>query len=79
VIAAHRYRVDFKSVGRAKKSWSVAFPTPPGEDQILRALRCGGALGSRDLGLSWTDDEHATILAGFHSVGLLELVTENRE
>ena len=70
------YRVEFKDVGRDKRSFTLEHLAELDEDQLVRHARKLGGLMSRDVSLSeWTHSlpegayAHGHISAGLHPVG----------
>lgn len=75
-MRANTVQVRFEDVGRGHKTWSddvredPAFPGTPDADCLVRALKKGRALMSRDLNVSVNDDGTAGLcFAGMHTVG----------
>jgi hypothetical protein len=63
------YRVQFKEIGRNKRSWEISCVQPPSDEVLTEEVLRSKALMSRDVQVLTTDDGRAVMYAGMRSVG----------
>lgn len=64
-------RIEFKNVGRDKRSWTETIEQQPTGPIIEKLVRKSGSLMSRNI---FIDIDEGKIYAGFRTVGHFELI-----
>jgi hypothetical protein len=74
------YQIEFKGVGRDKRSWSETVKQLPTEPVIARLARKGGRLMSREIEAIFDEDlEHGLIVVGgFREAGAFRVTSKGK-